>query len=322
MYCDLRAHIVIFVDPLVTLNIKNTKMKPIISVSNFYKSFGDLQVIQDLNFQVLEGELFAFLGANGSGKTTTLRCLLNIYQADKGELLINGKKYTTEDSDFIGYLPEERGLYTTSKVMDTMVYFGQIKGMDKKSAEKEVLEYLERVGLPDKKDVVIKNLSSGQQQKIQLGITLLNKPKLLILDEPTKGLDPVNTELLLDMLKELNEKNNTTIIFSTHQMDQVEKIAQKLLMLKDGKSRLYGYTDEVKKQFGEKTIILEYKGKFKKNDKLFTAVVDSNYAEIDPKDGVSENEVLKYLLTTDIQIIKFGVTTPSLNQIFIKVASN
>lgn len=296
-------------------------MKNIISVRNFSKSFGTLKVLDDLSFDINSGELFAFLGANGSGKTTTIRCLLSIYSADSGELLVNGQPYDPSMAGYIGYLPEERGLYNNAQTLETMVYFGRIKGMTSEAAKKAARAYLERVGLADKEKIQIKKLSSGQQQKIQLGITIINRPKLLILDEPTKGLDPVNRELLLDILKELNKDNETTILFSTHQMDEVEKIADRLLMLKAGKSVLYGAVSDVRREFGENKIQLEYSGKFTTNPELFKAKVEKNFAEIDPHQGVDEQKILSYLVQSGIKIERFQVTAPSLNEIFIKVAS-
>lgn len=221
----------------------------IITVQNFSKKFGQTTVISDLSFEVMRGEVFAFLGANGSGKTTTIRTLLGIYEADQGELLINGKKYSQEQSSLLGYLPEERGLYTSSRVLEVLIYFGQLKGLDVKEAKKRALDFLEQVGLLDKQNLHISKLSSGQQQKIQLGITIINRPELLILDEPTKGLDPVNRALFMDILLGLN-KQGSTIIFSTHQMDEAERIADRLVMIKKGKRALYGDINEVKSSYG------------------------------------------------------------------------
>lgn len=296
-------------------------MIDVISVKNFSKSFDDKNVINNLSFDVKEGDVFAFLGQNGSGKTTTLRCLLNIYTVDSGELLFMGKKYSVDMSKYLGYLPEERGLYTNSKVLETLIFFGQIKGLTFNDAKLKGLMFLKRIGLEDKSNELIKKLSSGQQQKLQLGITVINDPKILILDEPTKGLDPVNRLLLLDILMELNS-SGSTILFSTHQMEEAEKIATRLLMIKDGKSVLYGETEQVKKDFGENTIKIEYKGKFPKNEKMYTAVINNNYAEVNPNDKVTENEVLKYLMNSGIEISKFEIASPSLNEIFIKLATN
>jgi ABC-2 type transport system ATP-binding protein len=296
-------------------------MIDVISVKNFSKSFVENKVIDNLSFDVKKGDVFAFLGQNGSGKTTTLRCLLNIYSSDAGELLFMGEKYSVEKSKYLGYLPEERGLYTNSKVLETLMFFGQIKGLSFHDAKSKGLKFLKRIGLEDKANELIKKLSSGQQQKIQLGITVINDPKVLILDEPTKGLDPVNRELLLGILMELNN-NGSTILFSTHQMEEAEKIATRLLMIKSGMSVLYGETEKVKKDFGENTIKIEFKGKFPKNEKMYSAVITNNYAEVNPNDKVTENEVLKFVMNSGIAISKFEIASPSLNEIFIKLASD
>lgn len=295
-------------------------MANIIEIKNFSKSFGDTLVIDDLSFDVHAGEIFAFLGANGSGKTTTIRTLLGIFQADSGELLINGQEYGPEQAELLGYLPEERGLYLQANVLETMTYFGQIKGLSQLEAKERSMNYLERVELADKAKTKIQKLSSGQQQKIQLGITIINRPKLLILDEPTKGLDPVNRNLLLEILLELQNENGSTIVFSTHQMDEAEKIADRLVMIKQGRRALYGEVNEVKHSFGENTIRLGFAGKLPQNDELYTAKVENRTASILPKDGVKPREVLSYLVKAGIDITNYQVTAPSLQEIFIKVS--
>jgi ABC-2 type transport system ATP-binding protein len=291
-----------------------------ITIKNFSKSFGELVVIEDLSFDVQAGEIFAFLGANGSGKTTTIRSLLNIYQPDKGELLVFGNRYQPEHSSLLGYLPEERGLYLNSKVLETMVYMGELKGMPRELARKNSMAYLERVELADKAKLQIKQLSSGQQQKIQLGITVINKPKLLILDEPTKGLDPVNRNLMLEILHELNREQNTTILFSTHQMEEAEKIANRLLMIKNGKKVLYGHIDDVKNSFGKNTIHIRFTGKFPQEPKLFTAKIDTNTAELTPLKDINSDQIMQHLIKSDLIIHEFQIGAPSLNEIFIKVS--
>jgi ABC-2 type transport system ATP-binding protein len=227
--------------------------KPIVRVKNYSLTIGDKRIVSDLSFDVLPGEVFAFLGANGSGKTSTIRSLLGIYHTTSGQLLVNGKKLTPEDASIIGYLPEERGLYTRAKVLDTMTYFGELKGMKRADARAEALAYLERVGLADKAGVKLKKLSGGQQQKVQLGVAIIGSPKLLILDEPTKGLDPVNRKLLLATVDELQQKG-TAVIYITHLMEEVERLADRLLILKDGKARAYGTVKEVKKEFKSNSI--------------------------------------------------------------------
>jgi ABC-2 type transport system ATP-binding protein len=293
----------------------------IIEVKNFSKNFGTKQVVKNLSFDVFKGEIFAFLGANGSGKTTTLRSLLNIYSHDSGELLISGNKFTPQMSNKIGYLPEERGLYTNSKVIETMIYFGQLKGLSSKVAKNNALQYLEMVELADKAKVDIKKLSSGQQQKIQLGITILNKPELLILDEPTKGLDPVNREIFTNIFLDLN-KNGTTIIFSTHQMEEAEKIADRLIMIKNGERALYGEVNEVKKQFGDDNIKISFKGALEKENRFYSAKVNGNTALLSPKDSVDQNSIIMSLLKQKIEIIKLEQSNPSLQEIFVKVSQD
>ncbi len=227
--------------------------KPIVSVKDFSLRIGDKQIVEQLDFEVFKGEVFAFLGSNGSGKTSTIRSLLGIYQASSGELLINGKKLSPEAAKSVGYLPEERGLYTRAKVLDVMIYFGELKGMDRDDAREEALAFLERVDLADKANVKIKKLSGGQQQKVQLGVAIIGNPQLLILDEPTKGLDPVNRKLLLDIVDEL-QSNGVAVIYITHLMEEVERLADRLLILKDGKARAYGTVAAVKKEFKSKSI--------------------------------------------------------------------
>jgi ABC-2 type transport system ATP-binding protein len=295
--------------------------KSIVEITNFSKSFGDKVVISDLSFDVHEGEIFAFLGANGSGKTTTIRALLGIYSADSGQLLVNGKPYTPEAASLIGYLPEERGLYLNDKVLNVLVYFGQLKGLSAADAKSRALKYLERVELSDKANVKVSKLSSGQQQKIQLGVTVINNPKLLILDEPTKGLDPVNRAFFMEILQELNDQGST-IIFSTHQMDETEKIADRLLMLKDGKRILYGSVTDVRKSFGNNTIELRFKGKLAKENPYYSAKVERNFAELTPLGKATPEVILGDLLRQKLEILKFEITSPSLNEIFIKVSTD
>ena len=227
--------------------------KPIVSVKDFSLTIGDKQIVEQLDFEVFPGEVFAFLGSNGSGKTSTIRSLLGIYQASNGKLLVNGKKLTPESAEIVGYLPEERGLYTRAKVLDAMMYFGELKGMDRDDARDEAMAFLERVELADKANMKIKKLSGGQQQKVQLGVAVMGEPKLLILDEPTKGLDPVNRKLLLDIVDELQQKG-VAVIYITHLMEEVERLADRLLILKDGKARAYGTVASVKKEFKSKSI--------------------------------------------------------------------
>jgi ABC transporter related protein len=223
--------------------------KKIVEIRHFKMKFGDKTVIKDLSFDVFQGEVFGFLGSNGSGKTTTLRALLGLYEPTAGDLLIDGKPYAVDSQINLGYLPEERGLYKKEKVLDVMIYFGQLKGLSRDGAKEFSLNFLKRVNLTDKAGMRLDKLSGGQQQKIQLGVTIMGDPELLIMDEPTKGFDPVNRRLLMNIIEE-RRKAGATIIYVTHQMEEVEQLCDRLILLKDGQAAAYGTLAEVKKQFG------------------------------------------------------------------------
>ncbi len=229
------------------------EINPIIQIKNFSMKFGTKTVIKDLSFEVMRGEVFGFLGSNGSGKTTTLRALLGLYEPTAGELLVDGKPYAVEDGVKLGYLPEERGLYKKEKVIDTMIYFGRLKGLSQEEAHDFSIKYLERVGLSDKAKTRLDKLSGGQQQKIQLGVTIMGDPELLILDEPTKGFDPVNRRLLMNIIEE-RQKAGATVVFVTHQMEEVERLCDRVVLLKDGNAVEYGTVADIRKKYGGKSL--------------------------------------------------------------------
>lgn len=294
------------------------RTEDIILVEALHKSFGGHKAVDDLSFSVSRGETFAFLGANGSGKTTTIRCLLGIYPIDSGRALIDGQPYHPGQNKLLGYLPEERGLYLNSMVGEVMELFGRLRGLTQSEAKKRTLSYLEMVELPDKYQAKIKSLSSGQQQKIQLGLAILHRPPLLILDEPTKGLDPLNRQVLMNILFEL-QKQGTTIVFTTHQMEEVEKIANRLVMIDGGQRVLYGSLSQVKKDFGTNVIHLNYSGKLPANQKLYSARVRTNQAELTPAPGVDPSEILSFLVAKKLVIEQFRLEAPSLDEIFNQV---
>lgn len=220
----------------------------IISIKDFTMRFGKVTVIDALSFTVKKGETFGLLGSNGSGKTTTLRTLLGIYAPTSGELLIDGKPYAVDGGVKLGYLPEERGLYKKETVIDVMTYFGELKGMTRQAAHDDSMKFLDRVSLVDKAKTRLDKLSGGQQQKVQLGVTVLNDPELLILDEPTKGFDPVNRKLLMDIIEEHQERG-ATVVFVSHQMDEVERLCDRIILLKDGNAAAYGTVNDVRKKY-------------------------------------------------------------------------
>lgn len=228
-------------------------MKPTVSVKNFSLTLGGKDIVHKLSFEVQSGEVFAFLGANGSGKTSTIRSLIGLYEATSGTLHVNGRQYSAKDAMTLGYLPEERGLYTRVSAIDNLTYFGEMKGLSRAEARKAGMEFLAEVGLADKANLKLKKLSGGQQQKVQLGVAVMGNPSLLILDEPTKGLDPVNRKLLLDIVDQ-HKQQGASVIYITHLMEEVERLADRLLIIKNGKAEAYGTVSEVKKKFKAKSI--------------------------------------------------------------------
>lgn len=225
----------------------------IISVERYSMAFGNKKVINDLTFEVKRGETFGLLGSNGSGKTTIIRSLLGVYVPSAGKLTINGRPFSVDSSIKLGYLPEERGLYKKENVIDTMVYFGKLKGLPGEEAEKWAFDYLKRVGLEGYDKTRLDKLSGGQQQKVQLGITIMGDPELLILDEPTKGFDPVNRRLLMKIIEE-HQKKGATVVMVTHQMEEVERLCDRIILLKNGKAAAYGSVKDVKKKYGGKSL--------------------------------------------------------------------
>jgi ABC-2 type transport system ATP-binding protein len=292
-------------------------IQPLVSVQKFRMSFGKSTVIEDLSFTVQKGETFGFLGSNGSGKTTTIRALLGIYQPSGGSLEINGKPYSVDGATKLGYLPEERGLYKKERVIDTMVYFGKLKGMSAVEAKEWSLDYLERVELKDKASERLDKLSGGQQQKIQLGITIMNDPDLLILDEPTKGFDPVNRRLLMTIIEEHQQKG-ATVIFVTHQMEEVERLCDRVLLLKDGKARLYGTVEEVKSEFGDDEIEIISEDQVPENNKIYSVKRrEGSTTILLPKGDVFA--IQRSLVSAGVHVSKFEVKRPSLDDIFVQI---
>jgi ABC-2 type transport system ATP-binding protein len=292
----------------------------IISVTDFQMRFGDRVVIKNLSFEVKRGEVFGFLGSNGSGKTTTLRVLLGIYQPARGSLLINGRPFSPGMSSFLGYLPEERGLYKKESVLDTMVYFGRLKNLTAAEAREWSLQYLERVELADKAHERLDKLSGGQQQKVQLGVTIMNRPELLILDEPTKGFDPVNRRLMMDIIEE-RRREGATIILVTHQMEEVERVCDRIMLLKDGERRLYGSVDDIKRQYSTNQIELRFSGQLRPVAGCYEIVrQEQDWAILAPAADASPQAVLKALVgQPKLTVTQFEVKQATLDDIFVSI---
>ena len=280
--------------------------------------FGRTTVIRDLSFDIERGETFGFLGSNGSGKTTTIRALLGIYQPTAGVLHIDGKPFSPETGERLGYLPEERGLYKKESVIDVMVYFGRLKGLGAEQARRWSREYLERVGLPDKEKTRLDKLSGGQQQKVQLGVTIMNDPELLILDEPTKGFDPVNRRLLMDIIAD-QKRAGSTVMMVTHQMEEVERLCDRVILLKDGVSRAYGTVPEVQEQFGGTIIHVDHDGSVPESPAYRIASDAGGRAELEVANDADDAAILRGLLDAGLNITRFAPTRKSLDDIFVEV---
>ncbi|GAA0419268.1 ABC transporter ATP-binding protein [Leifsonia naganoensis] len=280
--------------------------------------FGRTTVIRDLSFDIERGETFGFLGSNGSGKTTTIRALLGIYQPTAGVLHIDGKPFSPETGERLGYLPEERGLYKKESVIDVMVYFGRLKGLGAEQARRWSREYLERVGLPDKEKTRLDKLSGGQQQKVQLGVTIMNDPELLILDEPTKGFDPVNRRLLMDIIAD-QKRAGSTVMMVTHQMEEVERLCDRVILLKDGVSRAYGTVPEVQEQFGGTVIHVDHDGSVPESPAYRIASDAGGRAELEVANDADDAAILRGLLDAGLNVTRFAPTRKSLDDIFVEV---
>ena len=291
---------------------------PAIEVRNFTMRFGERAVVDGLSFEVRRGETFGLLGANGSGKTTTLRALLGLYTPTSGSLLVEGRPFDPAVNSTLGYLPEERGLYRKEKVLDVMTYFGQLKGMGRAEASAWSQSFLQRVGLADKTRARLDRLSGGQQQKVQLGVTIMNDPQILILDEPTKGFDPVNRRLLLDLVEQ-QRRAGATVVLVTHQMEEVERLCDRILLLKDGRAEAYGTVADVQDAYGGHTVRLSYSGTLPVSDAWRVVVSERNYAELELSDGADSQLVLRRLVDAGVEIRSFDATRVSLEQVFLRV---
>jgi ABC-2 type transport system ATP-binding protein len=292
--------------------------EPLVHIAGFRMDFGRTTVIRDLSFDIVRGETFGFLGSNGSGKTTTIRALLGIYQPTAGVLHIDGRDFSPEAGERLGYLPEERGLYKKESVIDVMVYFGRLKGLGTEQARRWSREYLERVGIADKEKVRLDKLSGGQQQKVQLGVTIMNQPELLILDEPTKGFDPVNRRLLMDIIDD-QKRAGSTVMMVTHQMEEVERLCDRVILLKDGMSRAYGTVSEVQEQFGGTVVHVDHDGTIPPSPAYRISSDEHGHAELEVPNDADTAAILHALVEAGLHLTRFAPTRKSLDDIFVEV---
>lgn len=298
------------------------EMGTAISVNNISKTYAALKAVDDLSFDVQYGEIFGLLGPNGAGKTTSIRMLLDIIKPDSGQISILGGPMTEKKKDLIGYLPEERGLYEDMKLLDTLVFLGQLKGLTRHDAVSRAEAYLREVDLWDAHDRKIGALSRGMGQKAQFVAATMHDPKLIIIDEPFSGLDPVNTRVIKDLIFRMRDRGSA-IIMSTHQMHQVEEMCQRILLIDHGRCMLYGLLSEIRGKFAPNAVEVEVQGVLpmllgirqdKVREGVYRLVLDS---------GVSPDKVLKELVNhPDLIVQRFERVEVSLDEIFIRVVGH
>jgi ABC-2 type transport system ATP-binding protein len=292
-----------------------------VEVNNISKTYGNRPVVNDVSFTVDQGEILGLIGPNGAGKTTTIRMIMDIIKPDSGNIKILGERINENSKNLIGYLPEERGLYRKLKVIDSIIYFASLKGMDIQSARQRTDDLLRKVEMSAHKDKKIEELSRGMGQIIQVIVTVIHDPQLIILDEPTAGLDPVNAQLLKDMMVELRNKGKS-VIMSTHRMNEIEELCDRILMINKGQVVLYGGLTEIKSRFRNNSVIVEtdvdpgyIEGVTKRNNQKCGV-------ELVLDERTTPQHILENLVKKGITVNRFELSTPSLNDIFIKVAGN
>ena len=290
-----------------------------VSVDRVTKSFGEFTAVSELSLEVRAGRIYGLLGPNGAGKTTTIRMIVNITAPDSGQIKVFGRQITPELQDRIGYLPEERGLYKKMKIGDQLKFFAELKNVKGKEADRRVDQWLERLKLSEWKNKKSMELSKGMQQKIQFITAVLHDPDLLILDEPFSGLDPVNVELLKEIVLELKAANKT-IIFSTHQMEVAEEICDDICLINRSRKVLEGRIREVKRGFGRHAVALRIEGgDGVLDDPSLVTNVKRRADELEALlvEGASAQTLLKRLIDAGATVGKFQMIEPSLNDIFI-----
>ena len=290
-----------------------------VKITDAHKAFDKKKAVDGLSFSVEEGSIYGLLGPNGAGKTTTIRMMMRIIYPDAGEIEILGLPLKDVPKDRIGYLPEERGMYRKMKVSDVLTFFGEIKSLAPKVARAKAMEWLERLELADTATKKVEELSKGMQQKVQFIATVMHEPELIILDEPFSGLDPVNSDVLKNIILEFQKKGHT-IIFSTHMMEQVEQLCHSICLINQGQAVLQGSLADVKGRYGHNTVTIRFEG-----NGAFLADLPQ-VAEAKPRgrevslrlnDGADTDAILKEA-SGRLKIQKFEVSEPSIHDIFVE----
>ena len=292
---------------------------------NITKRFGNFAALDDVSLQIPDGQIFGLLGPNGAGKTTMIRIINRITIPTEGRVFFDGK---VVDDDFvrkIGYLPEERGLYKKMKVGEQMMYLARLKGLSKAEAEAQLRKWFVKFGIQSWWNKKVEELSKGMAQKVQFISTVVHKPKLLILDEPFSGFDPVNAQTIRNEILKLKDEG-TTIILSTHNMESVEELCDNIALINKSRLVVTGATDDVREQYGSNQVELLYRGEMAKCEEVFSVALqeqlrDCSRAVLDIAEGLSMKDVLASLAATDQEIISVRKMVPRMNDIFIKLVS-
>ncbi len=296
-----------------------------LELKNIKKSFEEKEVLHGVSFSVESGRALGLLGRNGAGKTTTMRIIMDVFRANEGEVLLDGKKFKPDGSQ-VGYLPEERGLYPKKVVKEQMMYLAMLRGMTKKQAAKSTAKWLEKLQVSEYTDKKLETLSKGNQQKVQLAATLVGEPEIVILDEPFSGLDPVNSQILKDVITELISEGRI-VIFSSHQMSYVEEFCEDIAIINHGDVVLSGNLDAIKEEYGKGRKILSANNhdleslknlcETKLSDKVKVLFVNKHYVVLDLNDGVDQWQLIDALKALNVDVKTFGAYEPSLNDIFV-----
>ena len=290
-----------------------------IIVDKIAKSFGTTQAVKDVSFEVRPGEIFGLLGPNGSGKTTSIRVILDIYQPDSGRVTILDGPMTNEKLNHIGYIPEERGLYQDVPLDRCLTYLATLKGLTEDQIKERLPKYLAKFDLTEHAKKKAKELSKGMQQKGQLIAALIHDPEIIIIDEPFSALDPINTQLVKDLLIEQRNAGKT-IVMCTHQMNQVEQLCDRLVLIDHGQVLLQGELSEIRDRFRTNEVIIDALNPLPEKLNGVSRIEKLNGAyRLSPQEGLSSQELLNELITQGIQLNSFEVAVPTLDEIFIKV---
>jgi len=290
----------------------------VVEVTSIAKSFGSTQAVADVSFTVERGEIFGLLGPNGAGKTTTIRIILDIFKPDSGSVAVLGGSLTEEKKALIGYMPEERGLYEDIPLDRCLSYFGALKGLASEEVNQRLQHLLERFDLAEHRTKKVSELSKGMQQKAQIITTILHQPELIIIDEPFTALDPINTQMVKDLMGELRE-GGATIIMSTHQMHQVEELCDRILLIDDGYSVLYGDLEDIRRQFTGHAVIVRVEGELPEIPGVEEVSPQNNIVRLDLSQGTTPQDVLNYLVKRGVSVSQFEIAVPGLDEIFIRV---